>query len=369
MQNTISESEDLIIDKEWLKLNKDFYFFGPCSAESPEQLHKTATLIAKDHPNAIFRAGVWKPRTRPSSFQGIGEPALEWLKEIKEEYNLRIATEVASPLHIEKSLKAGIDILWIGARTTVNPFTVQDIADALKGVDIPIFVKNPINPDLSLWMGALERINKAGIKRLGAIHRGFHLSDNGPYRNYPYWNLAIQLKATYANLPLICDASHIGGNTALIPQLAQKAYDLDMDGLMIETHYKPSVALSDKEQQLKPKELTHLLNTLVRKKRSSTNPTFQNQLEELRSRIDKIDDNLVDLLAVRMDIAKRIGLYKKQNNVTILQLERWNEILRRVLKNGEALDLSTRFVQALFSVIHDESIRKQTAIKEEEGKN
>jgi|SRR5690554_990190 len=368
MQNTTLDSEDLNIDESWCNTNKPFNFFGPCSAESPEQLHATAKDIAKNHPSAIFRAGVWKPRTRPNSFQGIGEQALEWLREIKDEYQLKIATEIANPFHLEKCLDAGVDVLWIGARTTVNPFAVQAIADALKGVDIPVFVKNPINPDLSLWLGALERINKAGINKLGAIHRGFHLSDNGPYRNYPNWNLAVQLKASYGKLPLICDASHISGKTSLIPQVAQKAYDLDMDGLMVETHYNPELALSDKDQQLRPVELSNMLANLVRKESSSSNLVFQNQLEMLRNKIDKIDDNFMDLLAVRMDIAKQIGQYKKQNNVTILQLERWNKILKRVLENGKALGLSENFVQEMFNVVHDESIRQQTGIQKGDEK-
>src|SRR5690554_6311507 len=369
MQNTTLDSEDLNIDESWCNTNKPFNFFGPCSAESPEQLHATAKDIAKNHPSAIFRAGVWKPRTRPNSFQGIGEQALEWLREIKDEYQLKIATEIANPFHLEKCLDAGVDVLWIGARTTVNPFAVQAIADALKGVDIPVFVKNPINPDLSLWMGALERINKAGISQLGAIHRGFHLSDNGPYRNYPYWSLAVQLKAEFPNLPIVCDASHISGKPSLIPQVSQKAYDLDMDGIMIETHHNPTAALSDKEQQLTPEQLHDVLTKLIRKKKSSPNEEFKNQLEILRTKIDKVDDDLMDLIAVRMNIAKQIGVYKKNNKVTILQIERWKQIMERVLKNGKGLDLGEDFINAIYNAIHEESIRKQTQVQNGDSEN
>src|SRR5690554_919413 len=363
------EKATLNIDEIWVESEKPFRFFGPCSAESLIQLKKTAEGIAKNYPESIFRAGVWKPRTRPNSFEGVGEEALEWLKEIKQEFGFKIAIEVANAQHLEKALEAGIDLLWIGARTTVNPFSVQAIADGLKGVDIPVFVKNPINPDLSLWMGALERINKAGISQLGAIHRGFHLSDNGPYRNYPYWSLAVQLKAEFPNLPIVCDASHISGKPSLIPQVSQKAYDLDMDGIMIETHHNPTAALSDKEQQLTPEQLHDVLTKLIRKKKSSPNEEFKNQLEILRTKIDKVDDDLMDLIAVRMNIAKQIGVYKKNNKVTILQIERWKQIMERVLKNGKGLDLGEDFINAIYNAIHEESIRKQTQVQNGDSEN
>lgn len=363
------ENSALSIDLEWSESNKPFRFFGPCSAESIEQLDETAKGIRKNYPDAIFRAGVWKPRTRPNSFEGVGEEALEWLKEIKKNHQLTTAIEVANTDHLEKALKAGIDVLWIGARTTVNPFSVQSIADGLKGVDIPVFVKNPINPDLALWIGALERINKAGITKLGAIHRGFHLSDNGPYRNYPNWSLAVQLKAEFPNLPIVCDASHISGKAELIPQVSQKSYDLDMDGIMIETHINPAQALSDKEQQLTPIQLHEVLEKLIRKKKSSSNTEFKNQLEVLRSKIDKVDDDLMDLIAVRMNIAKQIGVYKKNNQVTILQIERWKEIMERVLKNGQALNLGDDFINAVYNAIHEESIRQQTLVQNEDSKD
>lgn len=355
------EQETLQIDRIWKEQFQPFHFFGPCSAESPEQLRSTAKDLADQFDHLIFRAGVWKPRTRPSSFEGAGNIALEWLKEIKQEFNISIGTEVANAQHVEDCLKAEIDVLWLGARTTVNPFSVQAIADALNGADVQVFVKNPIHPDLSLWMGALERVNMAGIRKLGAIHRGFHLSDNGPYRNYPNWHMAIQLKAAYPELPIICDASHISGNPDLITQVAQKALDLDMDGLMIETHHQPEEALSDKEQQITPDRLLRLMKEdLVFKRKSSSNKEFKNQLELLRDEIDKIDDDLIDRIAVRMSIAEQMGVYKRENNVTILQLERWKSIMNRVLKNGKAMGLSDQFITGVFNAIHDESIRKQT---------
>jgi chorismate mutase len=363
----MKENRTLNIDTNWAE-QKPFHFFGPCSAESYEQLSATAKQLADFSPDSIFRAGIWKPRTRPDSFEGIGAEGLESLMKIKHDFGFKVATEVANPDHLENVLKAGVDIIWIGARTTVNPFLVQSIADALKGVDIPVFVKNPINPDLALWIGALERINKAGIEKLGAIHRGFHLTDNSPYRNYPSWNIAVQLKATFPDLPVVCDASHISGKPDLVPQVAQKAIDLDMDGLMIETHHKPEEALSDKDQQLTPEQLQSVLNELVFKKSSSSNEEFQSQLELLRAEIDKVDGELMDHLAVRMELVKKIGLYKKYNNVTILQVERWKEILSRVLKQAKGLQVSESFIENMYNAIHDESIRQQTKIHEEDDR-
>lgn len=344
----------------WMPNGKPHYIFGPCSAESPEQLDLTASKIAAKFPNAVFRAGVWKPRTRPNSFEGVGFQGLKWLSEIGKKYNLKTATEVAQAEHVEASLKEGIDYLWIGARTTVSPFAVQALADSLKGVDVPVFVKNPLHPDLSLWIGALERFKEAGIKKLGAIHRGFYLADNKNYRNFPHWELAVQLKAKFPEIPLITDISHIAGNRELLPQLAQKAINLDMDGLLIETHYDPSIALSDAEQQLTPESLADLVDGLTYKTVSSPNSEFQNKLEVLRSKIDKIDQDLVESLFKRMNIAEEIGVYKKQNNVTILQLERWQQIMDHVLDQGDYLGLSKEFIEKMYNVIHEESIRIQT---------
>ncbi len=353
--------EKLKIDLEWRK-QKPFNFFGPCSAESLEQMLKTAEGISKNYKNAIFRAGIWKPRTRPNTFEGVGEKGLDWLVEVKKQFGLQSATEVANAKHVESCLKKGIDILWIGARTTVNPFSVQEIAEALKGSDVQVFVKNPIHADLSLWIGALERVNQAGITKLGAIHRGFHEIDSLPYRNSPKWNLAMELKRTFTNLPIVCDASHISGKPSLIPIVAQKAIDLSMDGLMIETHCSPSEALSDAKQQIKPNELIQLINQLEHRIASSDNVEFTNALLELRNGIDKIDDQLVELLAKRMEVIKQIGQYKKDNNVTIFQLKRWNEILKSTNLTAKSLELNEAFISTIYNDIHEESIRQQTEI-------
>jgi len=348
----------------WMPNKRPHFIFGPCSAESPEQMQKTAQQIAAYYPDAIFRAGVWKPRTRPNSFEGVGEEGLKWLSECGKEFGLRTTTEVAQPEHVEASLKAGIDMLWIGARTTVSPFSVQALADALKGVDIPVFIKNPLHPDLSLWIGALERFRSAGHEKLGAIHRGFYLADNKNFRNYPHWDLAVQLKAKYPDMPLISDISHMAGKPELLPQLAQKAMNLDMDGLLIESHYDPSLALSDAEQQIKPEQLKSLIDGITIKSVSSEDLEFQNKLDLLRAKIDKIDEELVDKIAVRMGIAEEIGVYKKQNQVTILQLERWKEIMKQVQSQGDILGLSEIFIERLYNAIHEESIRIQTDSKE-----
>lgn len=349
----------------WLKGERPYRFYGPCSAESPEQLRATAKGIAENFKDVIFRAGIWKPRTRPGSFEGVGEEGLKWLIDIKEEFGYQITTEVADPSHVEACLKAGVDVLWIGARTTVNPFSVQAIADSLRGVDIPVMVKNPMNPDVSLWFGAIERMLKVGIDKVGAIHRGFHLSDNGPYRNAPKWELAVQFKTEHSNIPLICDVSHISGKPSLIPFVAQRAYDLDMDGLMVETHVNPEKALSDAQQQLTPKQLNALIDSLTLKSAQIKNIELKNKLEFLREKIDRIDDEVVELIANRMALSEEIGEYKKENHVTVLQIERWQEILQRSLKSGKALNLSESFIHAVYNAIHDESISKQTKILEE----
>lgn len=344
----------------WLGSKKPYYIFGPCSAESREQVMATAAGIAENFDNVIFRAGIWKPRTRPGSFEGIGSDGLDWMLEVRDKFGFKLSTEVATAKHLEHCIEAGIDSVWIGARTTVNPFSVQEIANALKGHDIPVFVKNPIYPDLSLWLGAIERIQKAGINDIGAIHRGFQLQDNGPYRNNPYWDLAIRFRSKYPDIPLICDASHIAGTPDLIEHVAQKAIDLDVDGLMIETHVNPAVALSDSQQQVTPDFLSNLINQLTPKSKSSTNQDFKSNLERLREQIDSLDDELLEKLAVRMELAKKIGADKKLNNVTILQIERWKKTLERSLENGSSLGLSTKFIEGMLHLIHDESIRKQT---------
>jgi chorismate mutase len=284
------------------------------------------------------------------------------MNKVKEETGLLTATEVANAAHVEECLKNNIDILWIGARTTVNPFSVQEIADALKGTDIPVFVKNPVTPDLQLWLGALERINQAGITKLAAIHRGFHSHSTTPFRNDPKWEMAIELRTCCPDLPIICDPSHICGNTELIPYISQKALDMDMHGLMIETHCMPSVALSDAKQQLTPAQLNSLIGKLVVRKANSENGEFKNKLEQLRESIDKTDEELLQMLMGRMQVVEKIGTYKKENNVTILQASRWEELLNERLSNAAMMGLSEEFVRALYLLIHQESIRKQTEI-------
>jgi chorismate mutase len=349
--------------KEWFPhFCKPMLIAGPCSAESEEQMLSTGKQIAEIYPHSIFRAGIWKPRTRPNTFEGIGDIGLEWMKKVKAETGLLTATEVANSDHVEKCLKQGIDILWIGARSTVNPFSVQDIADALKGVDIPVFVKNPIYPDLQLWAGALERVNNAGISKIAAIHRGFHSYDNGPFRNSPKWELAIELKTANPDLPVICDPSHIGGTPELIPYLAQKAMDMDMDGLMIETHIDPRVALSDAKQQITPKMLKEIISELNIRSASFESTELRNKLEELRAVIDKLDNELLELLAKRMTVSSQIGEYKRENNVTILQVAHWKNIIEAGISKGSILGLPEEFVKGLYQLIHDESIRRQTNV-------
>lgn len=351
----------------WLPQGTDpLYIFGPCSAENPEQVLSTARSIAKKYPNALFRAGVWKPRTRPNTFEGAGEVALGWLKEVKEETGLRTATEVANATHVEACLKEGVDVLWIGARTVVNPFSVQAIADALRGTDIPVMVKNPMVPDLQLWIGALERVNGAGIEQLAAIHRGFHFHNSGPYRNKPLWEIPIELMGRFPQLPVICDASHISGTPALIPKVAQKAMDLNMNGLMIESHIDPTSALSDARQQVTPEELSTIIESIVVRVPTADNEEFLNKMEILREEIDQIDLEILRQYADRMGLAKEIGKYKKENNVTIFQRERWEYVLRRSLEEGLPQGLSETFLKGIYTQVHDESIRNQTRVMNDE---
>ncbi|WP_051360064.1 chorismate mutase [Adhaeribacter aquaticus] len=335
---------------------------GPCSAESEEQVLQTAHLIKNNVPGVtVYRAGVWKPRTRPNSFEGVGIPALKWLKRVKQETGLKVAVEVANTQHVYESLKAGIDILWIGARTTVNPFTVQEIADALRGVDIPVLVKNPVNPDLQLWLGAIERLNQAGIRQLGGIHRGFSTFDNAPYRNQPKWNSAIEFKRLVPELPLICDPSHIAGRRDLLQPIAQKAMDLAMDGLMIETHIDPSVALSDASQQVTPADLHKLLSS-IRFTKEDADGEDHHLLEDMRRNIDQVDKELIEVLARRTRLSRTIGQYKKDHNMTILQVKRWDQMLEDILNKGINEGLDEKFVRAIFQTIHTNSINIQTEI-------
>lgn len=335
---------------------------GPCSAETEDQLIATAHLLAKTGKVSVLRAGIWKPRTRPGEFEGIGSIGLTWLKRAKEETGLPIAVEVANAKHVEEALAAGVDILWVGARSTVNPFTVQEIADALKGVDIPVMVKNPINPDLQLWIGALERINNAGITKLAAIHRGFSSYEKTAFRNEPMWELAIQLKTLVPDLPIINDPSHICGNRELIQYVAQKALDLDMQGLMIESHLDPSVAWTDAKQQLTPAALSELMDLLTLRKPEIKDKAFTDKLADLRTNIDKIDDQIIQKIAERMQIVQKIGEFKRDNGVTILQVNRWDQIMNKRSAFAKALKLDLNFTGKLLELIHSESIRKQTEI-------
>jgi len=338
---------------------------GPCSAESEIQVMETAMELAKIPMVNVFRAGLWKPRTRPGAFEGVGEVGLEWLIRVKKETGLKVATEVASPAHVEKAMKAGIDMVWLGARTVVNPFSVQEIGEALKGSELPVMVKNPLNPDLTTWMGALERINRFGVRRLVAIHRGFSYYTHTPYRNDPMWEIPIELKRLCPELPVIVDPSHICGKTELLPSISQRAIDLEMNGLMIETHIRPKEALTDRLQQITPDQLSNLLNGLIFRKPIG-NAEFQNRLEELRSEIDKIDLQLIDIIAQRMGIVDQIGKYKKANKITILQLKRWNQIFRERIETGEELGLSRDFIMKLLEVVHEESIQRQIDVMNSE---
>ena len=353
--------------KTWLpKIDNPLLISGPCSLESEEQAMETAKLLAKDKRIFVYRGGVWKPRTRPGSFEGMGSVALQWLANVKKETGLLVGTEIANAQHTEEALKAGIDVLWVGARSTASPFVVQEIADVLKGTDAIVMVKNPVNPDVQLWMGALERINQAGINNLVAIHRGFTPFRDTKYRNYPSWKTVIELKRLLPNLPIICDPSHIAGKREFLGEISQKAFDMGMDGLMIESHRDPSCALSDKDQQVTPAELSKILDKLVIRNSAVTNPQFENQLDLLRSRIDAIDTELLEMLASRMEIAKQIGKYKKENNVTALQINRWSELMENRVKIGTGLSLNKTFIKILFQLIHEDSVRMQTEIMDEE---
>lgn len=338
-----------------------FLIAGPCSAESVEQLMEVA-LALKQLGITTMRAGVWKPRTRPNTFEGVGARAFEWMTEVKASTGMRFATEVASPEHVLLALKAKVDLLWLGARTTVNPFTVQEIADALKGVKIPVLIKNPINPEEALWLGAIERIYKAGVEQVGAIHRGFSSYQKSRYRNQPYWQIPLSLKSQFPDLPLLADPSHIAGSREFIQEVSQKALDLGYDGLMIETHPHPDKALSDAQQQITPASLKALIESLRISRHSSSNAIFINQLEALRHKIDSLDQELIDTLAARMKLVNQIGEYKKDNNVTVFQLERWQEIMQTRPDWAQKQHLSSEFITEIFKAIHDESIRLQTDI-------
>ena len=349
--------------KDWKGYKgRPFLISGPCSAETEEQVMETARQLAQLKEVCVFRAGIWKPRTRPNSFEGVGTEGLKWLRRVKQETGLLVGTEVANERHVYEALKYGIDLLWIGARTSVNPFTVQEISDALQGVDVMVLVKNPINPDIELWMGAIERIARAGITRIGAIHRGFSSYEKTLYRNQPNWQLPIELRRRIPDLPMICDPSHIAGSRQFLHEISQKAMDLNYDGLMIESHIDPANALSDSAQQLTPNDLKELLSRLIMRNASTSDPKLLDVLGELRQQIDVFDDHLLDLMEQRMKVSETIGRYKKENNITILQSTRWEEIINKVMIRGLAKGLSAEMIDTIFKAIHQESINHQMKV-------
>jgi chorismate mutase len=353
--------------KEWLpNLNNPLLISGPCSLETEQQTLETARLLAKDPRVFVYRGGIWKPRTRPGSFEGVGSIGLKWLQLVKKETGLAVGTEVANAHHTEEALKADVDVLWIGARSTASPFVVQEIADVLKGSNKPVLVKNPVNPDVQLWMGAIERVYQAGIKSIVAIHRGFTPFRETKYRNYPNWKTVIELRRLLPNLPIICDPSHIAGKREYLFEIAQKSFDMGMDGLMLESHIDPSCALSDASQQLTPADLGKLLDRLIIRHQDANNPDFESRLDMLRSRIDTLDAELLEMLSSRVAIVKQIGQYKKDNNVTALQINRWSQLMDNRVNLGKKLDLNESLVKTLFQLIHEDSVRLQTDIMDSE---
>lgn len=341
---------------------KGLVIAGPCSAETEQQVLHTASELAHTGKVDVLRAGIWKPRTNPGGFEGIGTKALSWLSKAKQLTGLKTAVEVATSKHVEDAISFDVDILWIGARTTVNPFSVQQIADALKDTKQTVLIKNPVNPDIKLWIGAVERLQKVGIENIGLIHRGFTSYGNTEYRNVPMWQIPIEMKRLYPDLPIICDPSHICGNRTGLLSIAQKSVDLDFDGLIIESHYDPDTALTDKNQQLSPQDLNVLLSKLIYKKSDSNEEAFVKQLEHLREQINHLDEELISLISTRMKVAKDIGEIKKNSKITVLQANRYNEILERAIKKGTEVGLSEEFIKSYLESIHIESIRIQNNI-------
>lgn len=359
MQTTAEARKEAVL-QTWNK--RPLIISGPCSAETEEQVLETAVRLANTGKVDMLRAGIWKPRTRPGNFEGMGAKALPWLQKVRKQTGLLTTVEVATAKQVEDALNFDVDVLWIGARTTVNPFSVQDVANALRGVDVPVLIKNPINPDLELWIGAVERVAKAGISNIGLIHRGFSSYGNTEFRNPPMWHLAIEMKRRHEGLPLIGDPSHICGRRDTLLEIAQKAIDLDYDGLMIETHIDPDNAWSDAKQQITPEQLGELLNEIVWRKEDVASPEYHAALEKLRQHINQLDDELMYILSQRMKVAEKIAEYKKEKSITILQTKRWNEILDRACKKGEKLGLSKEFITRYFDAVHLESISHQTKI-------
>jgi chorismate mutase len=358
MVQTIEQKKSI----EGLLKKRPLIISGPCSAETEEQVMQTAMRLAATGKVDILRAGIWKPRTRPGSFEGIGTKGLPWLQQARKASGLPVAVEVATGKQVEDALHFDVDVLWIGARTTVNPFSVQDVADALRGVDVPVLIKNPINPDLELWIGAMERVQKAGIKNVGLIHRGFSSYGNTEYRNAPMWHLAIEMKRRYPELLMINDPSHICGRRDILLDVAQTAIDLDFDGLIVESHIDPDNAWSDAKQQITPEQLGEMISSIRWRTEDSASEEYHAALEKLRQQINNLDDELMQILGQRMKVAENIGNYKKENNITILQTNRWNSILERAFAKGEKLGLSKEFVTKYFDAVHMESINHQNKI-------
>lgn len=360
---------DIVSPTEWgfFTLPRPCVIAGPCSAESLEQLLETASGLRKTGIN-MFRAGVWKPRTHPGCFEGHGVPALKWLQEVKKQTGMKVSCEVASAQHVFECVKHGVDMVWLGARTTANPFLVQEIAEALSGTDIPVLVKNPVNPDVDLWIGAFERLNKCGVRKLGAIHRGVSSFQKMKYRNDPAWEMAIELRSRVPELPIFADPSHMGGAVSYVQELSQRALDLGFEGLMVECHCKPCEALSDAKQQLTPDQLHDMLlgeNRLVVRDNDTDNVSYRENITQLRAKIDVLDDNLLSMLCQRMNVSRQIGQFKKDNNIAILQTGRWDSILERMIQRGTELGLSEKFVRDFFTSIHEESVAVQNRILEE----
>lgn len=335
-----------------------FIIAGPCSAESEEQTLETARRLA-DVGIKVFRAGIWKPRTHPGSFEGAGSAGLAWMQRVRRETGLKIATEVAGARHVAQCLGHGFDMVWLGARTTANPFLVQEIAEALEGSDIPVLVKNPVSADIGLWTGALERLNASGVRKLGVVHRGFSGLETGKYRNEPGWQIAVEMRSRFPDIPFFCDPSHMGGSRGFLREISQRSFDLGLEGLMIESHCDPSCALSDAAQQITPEELKSLLGSLVVRQADSDNAEYRENIDSLRSRIDVIDENILSLLASRMQVSRRIGEYKRDNNIAILQTSRWDSVLENMVKLGEGKGLPEDFVKTVFNAVHNLSVRIQ----------
>ncbi len=358
--STQTQTMKSTILEKWSK--RPLIISGPCSAEREEQVLQTARSLAATGKVDVLRAGVWKPRTKPGMFEGIGVKALPWMAHARQETGLPLAVEVATARHVENALQFDIDLLWIGARTTVNPFSVQEVCDALRGTDVPVLIKNPINPDLELWSGGIERLIKAGVKHIGMIHRGFSNYGNTEYRNAPMWHLPIEMKRRYPEMLIICDPSHICGNRVLLQSISQKSIDLGFGGLMVETHPDPDNAWSDAKQQITPDTLSKMLDELIWRDESTQEKEFLTALATLREQINQIDDELLSLIGQRMKIADKIGQYKKENKITILQTQRWNDILSKAYTKGEKFNLSKDFITKYFDAIHMESINHQNKI-------